>query len=207
MRRTVEEAAVTKSDVVDAALAVFAEYGYAAATIGSIAGRAGVTRGAVYHHFAGKADLYTRALEIRWDRVCGPIWAELDGAGPPLARLRAFGVAYLTAVENDGRFRELLHVTLFGAEALPELRQGLAAKERAMSTWVDTIAAVLTEARDAGALRVGREPRAAALAFVGLLTGVTSAWLTAPEVCSPAASAGSLVDALLDGIADAAGER
>jgi AcrR family transcriptional regulator len=56
-RRTAEEAAETRRTIVDAARELFAEKGYAATPTAEVVERAGVTRGALYHHFADKTDL------------------------------------------------------------------------------------------------------------------------------------------------------
>ncbi len=49
-----ERAVRTRHAVVQAAAQVFAERGYAAATIAEILDRAGVTKGALYFHFDSK---------------------------------------------------------------------------------------------------------------------------------------------------------
>ncbi len=58
MRRTAAEAEQTRRAIVTAARAVFAEHGYAAASTTAIGAAAGVTRGALYHHFADKTELF-----------------------------------------------------------------------------------------------------------------------------------------------------
>ena len=63
MRRTKEEAAATRRQILAAALDLFSEKGYAATTLSEIAGAAGVTRGAIYHHFDNKTALYQTLLE------------------------------------------------------------------------------------------------------------------------------------------------
>src|SRR5689334_18537151 len=57
MRRTKEEAAKTRDAIVEAALACFDARGIAHATLDEIAAKAGVTKGAVYHHFGGKPEI------------------------------------------------------------------------------------------------------------------------------------------------------
>jgi AcrR family transcriptional regulator len=58
MRRSqAERRAATRAALLDAAIDCLAEKGYAGTTIRRIAERAGVTRGAVEHHFASKAEL------------------------------------------------------------------------------------------------------------------------------------------------------
>jgi AcrR family transcriptional regulator len=46
-----------------AAREMFGESGYAATSIEDVAARAGVTKGAVYHHFGGKANLFQEVYE------------------------------------------------------------------------------------------------------------------------------------------------
>ena len=54
----------SRDALVAAALEVFTERGYEAATVTDIAERAGVTTGALYAHFRGKLDLLLQALGI-----------------------------------------------------------------------------------------------------------------------------------------------
>ena len=58
VRRSAADAEQTRRAILAAARASFAEHGFAAASTTTIAGAAGVTRGALYHHFAGKTDLF-----------------------------------------------------------------------------------------------------------------------------------------------------
>ncbi len=62
MRRTAEDAAQTRGAVLAAARAAFAEHGYASTTLDAIAAAAGVTKGALYHHFADKRALFRAAF-------------------------------------------------------------------------------------------------------------------------------------------------
>jgi AcrR family transcriptional regulator len=61
-RRTAAEAAATRESILESARHVFAVGGYAAASLESIAERAGVTRGAVHHHFGDKGALFVEVL-------------------------------------------------------------------------------------------------------------------------------------------------
>lgn len=63
-RRTqADRTAATRAALIAAARTLFAEQGYAAIGTQTIAAQAGVTRGALYHQFAGKAELFTAVFE------------------------------------------------------------------------------------------------------------------------------------------------
>ena len=53
----------TRLALLAAARELFGQQGYAATSIEEVAGRAGVTKGAVYHHFGGKAELFQDVYE------------------------------------------------------------------------------------------------------------------------------------------------
>ena len=58
----------TRSLLLDAAEDVFAEKGFAPATLDDIAHAAGYTKGAIYKHFATKEDLFLAASDRYWRR-------------------------------------------------------------------------------------------------------------------------------------------
>jgi AcrR family transcriptional regulator len=63
-RRTADEAEATQRDIVRAAHDLFAAQGFAATSTGAVVAAAGVTRGALYHHFADKTALF-RAVFVQ----------------------------------------------------------------------------------------------------------------------------------------------
>lgn len=68
-RRRTRDPEAHRAAILDAARAVFAERGYARATIRGIAGRAGVTHGLVMRHFASKEQLFIAAMPGASDLV------------------------------------------------------------------------------------------------------------------------------------------
>jgi AcrR family transcriptional regulator len=53
----------TKAALLDAARALFGDNGYAATSLEEVVARAGVTKGALYHHFGGKTQLFQAVYE------------------------------------------------------------------------------------------------------------------------------------------------
>jgi TetR/AcrR family acrAB operon transcriptional repressor len=64
MRRTQSDTLQTIDDLLDSALDLFVQNGFSVVTLEQIAANAGMTRGALYHHFTSKEDLL-RALVAR----------------------------------------------------------------------------------------------------------------------------------------------
>jgi AcrR family transcriptional regulator len=74
LRRTQEErTAETRARLIEATLTLFIDRGYARTTTADIAARAGVTRGALTHHFSGKDDLVVHAVEHQLRASAGEI--------------------------------------------------------------------------------------------------------------------------------------
>jgi AcrR family transcriptional regulator len=76
-RRTqAQRRATTRRALLDAARSLFAEKGYHGAAAEEIVGRAGLTRGALYHHFEDKRDLFRVVV----DEMEGEIDEEIEAA-------------------------------------------------------------------------------------------------------------------------------
>lgn len=105
--RREEYAEATRQALIDSAGELFAARGYHATSIEDVVRRARVTRGALYHHFAGKQELFEAVFEEQEARVAGQIAAafarEDDALRQALAGLDAFLDACL-----DERFREII---------------------------------------------------------------------------------------------------
>jgi AcrR family transcriptional regulator len=61
--RRVAQGDVTRAQLVQAARELFGTQGYADTSTDEIVSRAGVTKGALYHHFSGKEDLFRAVFE------------------------------------------------------------------------------------------------------------------------------------------------
>jgi AcrR family transcriptional regulator len=70
-RRTqAERTEATTTALVDAARELFAQDGYAATSLDAVAAKARVTKGAVYHHFQGKQQLFEAVFAREVERLC-----------------------------------------------------------------------------------------------------------------------------------------
>ena len=90
--------------LIDAARPLFAERGYAGVGTEEIVRAAGVTRGALYHHFDGKRELFEAVyvqIEVELaERIADG--ALSSGAEAPLAAMRAGAEMFLRGVHGSG---------------------------------------------------------------------------------------------------------
>lgn len=80
-----------RHDLLDAALALVREKGYAAMTVDELCARAGVTKGAFFHHFASKEALGVAVVE-HWTSVTSRLFEEAPhhAHADPLDRVLAY---------------------------------------------------------------------------------------------------------------------
>jgi AcrR family transcriptional regulator len=75
--------------LLDEATALFAARGYAATSLEDVASASRVTRGAVYHHFAGKQALFEAVLDRQEERAMAEVAAAATAADPWDASMQA----------------------------------------------------------------------------------------------------------------------
>jgi len=95
-RRSAADAARTRLDILRVARKLFSEQGYAATTTSEIAEAAGVTVGALFHHFDGKLGLFRsvfESLEVEMDSYVR------ETAGPPTGGLETFLTGFRAYLE------------------------------------------------------------------------------------------------------------
>jgi len=191
-RTTPAQGEETRARLVEIARELFAARGYAGVSMEQVCTRAKVTRGALYHHFAGKDDLFRAACENVAGTVADRVIEAARSHSDAWPRLRAGCEAFLVACGDQGvrqilltdapsvlgwaRFREL-----DARHGLGLLRAGIQAAMDSGAIQagpVDLIAHMLVAALDEAALVVGRatEPdaalRDAALIIDRLLAGI-----------------------------------
>jgi AcrR family transcriptional regulator len=68
---------LTRKRLVEATIECLAEHGWPATTVGEVAARVGVSRGAAQHHFPTREDLITATLEHMFEQLTEEVQAEL----------------------------------------------------------------------------------------------------------------------------------
>ena len=86
-RRTAEESEATRAELVSVARRLFGERGYASVNTEEIVAAAGVTRGALYHHFKDKRDLFRAVFAAQEQAFLQQVGERLLAIEDPYERL------------------------------------------------------------------------------------------------------------------------
>jgi len=118
-----ERRASTRAALLAAGRELFAQKGFAGAGREEIVERAGVTRGAMYHHFASKEALFEAVYEAVEADVLTRVVQAAGAAGDPKEMLRLGSLAYLDVAAAD----DVRRICLLDAPAVlaPEVRREL----------------------------------------------------------------------------------
>jgi AcrR family transcriptional regulator len=104
----------TRSQFLDAARVVFAQRGFSEASVSEVVERAGSSVGSLYHHFGGKAELFTAVWERYRDEqhaiaASAVAAARAEGVTDPFALFEAGARAYLQATWTNRDMVKLVH--------------------------------------------------------------------------------------------------
>ncbi len=174
-RSNTERTEATRAALVAAARSLFVDKGYAETGTPEIVAKAGVTRGALYHHFADKADLFRAVVGREAAAVAAQIESESADPTSALDALTSGTDAYFAAMAAPGRVRlllldgpavlghrEMVHIDKqAGGE---ELREGLAfalPADGLPDRTMDALADILSAAFDRAALAISEGAPAA----------------------------------------------
>lgn len=180
VRRTKEESQVTRAAIIAAARDVFFDHGVSRTSLEQIAKAAGVTRGAIYWHFADKAELfYAMRDEVQIpliDRTDSAL-ADADPTLDPLRRIERFLGIIIDHIFNDAATRKTFQIMTFKCEYVGEFARDLETACVMHNELRDKFAEQYREAHRLGILRAGVDPLDAASDTLIFVSGLIKIWI------------------------------
>src|SRR5947209_8009547 len=175
-------------------MALIVECGYDAVSTGDVLERAGVSRGALYHHFESKTELFAAVVDALERDFIVRLGEAVADQPDPLAALRSSADWYL---DEAMRSKELQRVGLLeGRRALGwELW-----RETIVPHGFTVLVQTLEAAIEAGQINAA-DPTALAHLLLAMLLEATTIILTAPDPTLERQKTGQAVAALIDGLA------
>ncbi len=161
-RRTqLSRSATTRAALIQAARPLFAERGFAGVGTETIVRAAGVTRGALYHHFADKTELFAAVYEAIEDDIAARTESRIAAEGPtdPVAVITLGADAWLDACAE----REVQQIVLLDGPAVLGWERW---REIGMRSGIGLLEGVLAQA-----IEIGRIPRQPVTPLAHVLVG------------------------------------
>jgi len=203
-RRTKEEAAGTRTRIIDAAERVFRDKGVSHATLEDVAAAAQVTRGAIYWHFRDKAELFEAMLRrVELPAQAMMERAEAAGAANPLDMLRASARDVLLRAARDAQVRRVFEITFHKCEYVGD---AACIRDRQLQNQGDCLATIEQGIRACmrqGLLPRALDPRLAAIGAMAYVSGILYQWIMNPASFALERHAQALVDTYFRGLASA----
>jgi AcrR family transcriptional regulator len=187
-----EQAAASRSDLVEAARRCFTESGYEGTTVAAILERAGMARGALYHYFpGGKAEIFTAVFDLineAFHRRRDAMWS----LPSPVSRLRGGVAVFLEMCIED----DFARIALIDA---PRLVPGQGELGSSYALLREQVA----EAASAGEMQA-LDIDATAMALYGAVRSAGEFVISADNRTTAAAVATRAVNCFIDGLSLAA---
>jgi AcrR family transcriptional regulator len=93
--KRVAQGRATREQLIEVATRLFAERGYEDTSIEAVLAAAGVSRGALYHHFAGKDALFRAVLESVDSRIVTELTAVIEQAPDAFAKIEMASLTWI----------------------------------------------------------------------------------------------------------------
>ena len=178
-RRTKKETEQTRCTILAAARQAFLRRGMTGTTLEHIAEAAGVTRGAIYWHFANKKALF----DAMRGQVRLPLIDRTDvtllalGRADPLGCVEQFLLGTVSAITSCTETRQTFEIMAFKCEYVDEFERELEEHQRKSGEIFELLARVYRRARATGQLRPDVKPKVAAAETLAFMMGLIRLWL------------------------------
>jgi TetR/AcrR family acrAB operon transcriptional repressor len=199
VRRTKEEAAETRNSILDAAERIFFEKGVSRTTLADIAQEAGVTRGAIYWHFANKGDLFTAMFDRSLLPLDELVAASQEVREPdPLGRMRDIFIWCMRNIALDEQRRRVFDILFLKCEFVEDMGPVRVRHQTNMREGIEKIERGVCNAVDKGQLPALLDTRHATTILHALFTGVLYDSLMWPESIDLEKDAERIIDSFFD---------
>jgi AcrR family transcriptional regulator len=167
-RQLTEQGRERKQQLVDAAMVLFAERGYAATRVSDICERAGVAKGLFYWYFPTKLDLFVELARSMRQRLRRAQADGMDAGADAVTRIRQGTLASVGFMAEHATYFALVDVERSDPAIADALRSG-------SRVYLEDVTTLVREAQAAG-LIPDADPGLLALGVLGAVSSYSNAW-------------------------------
>ncbi len=181
VRKTKEDAELTRQRILDAARSVFLKRGVSKSTLEHIASEANVTRGAVYWHFENKTEIFHAIREQVFlpliDSIDDTLSPAVKNIENPLNQIEASLSNTINQLNDNQQMREIYEIMMIKCEYVDEFATVLHQMMNNCTCIVEKLEAVYERAKEQDLLATSLTPRALALDTHLFFGGLLHMWV------------------------------
>lgn len=181
VRKTKEDAELTRQRILDAARSVFLKRGVSKSTLEHIATEANVTRGAVYWHFENKTEIFHAIREQVFlpliDSIDDTLSPAVKNIENPLNQIEASLSNTITQLNDNQQMREIYEIMMIKCEYVDEFATVLHQMMNNCACIVEKLEAAYARAEEQDMLATTLSPRALALDTHLFFGGLLHMWV------------------------------
>ena len=167
-RQLTEQGRERKQQLVEAAIALFAERGYSATRIRDICDRAGVAKGLFYWYFPTKLDLFSELVRSMRHQLRRAQADAMSDDADALTRIHQGAAASVRFMADHASYFSLVEVERADPVIADTLKHG-------SEVYLDDVTALIREAQADGTV-LDADPRLLALGVLGSVSSFSNAW-------------------------------
>jgi TetR/AcrR family acrAB operon transcriptional repressor len=181
VRKTKEDAELTRQRILDAARSVFLKRGVSKSTLEHIATEANVTRGAVYWHFENKTEIFHAIREQVFlpliDSIDDTLSPAVKNIENPLNQIEASLSNTINQLNDNQQMREIYEIMMIKCEYVDEFATVLHQMMNNCTCIVEKLEAAYARAKAQDMLSTTLSPRALALDTHLFFGGLLHMWV------------------------------
>jgi TetR/AcrR family fatty acid metabolism transcriptional regulator len=181
--------------ILDAAIKVFARYGYTQSTVSKIAKEAGVADGTIYLYFKNKDDILVQFFSYKTKQVFERFREEVSRGGNSIEKLRTLVRLHLGEFQHDRNM-----AIVYQAETHRISRRAETQIKEMSKMYLDIIAEIVETGQAEGCIRKDLYLGLVKRFIVGAVDEVINTWLHSGGKYDLVSMADPLVDLFLNGI-------
>lgn len=166
----------TAGRILAAAAHVFAQHGFNGATLDDVAAEAGLTKGAVYWHFASKNDLFLALIEDNFQRQAESLPTIVQSMRDVGTLTTILQNALASCIDQQDWPRLLMEFATFGRDRTASKRM-----HDLIQLSTDVGVQAIRKAQVEGRVASNLDPQAIELLFTALIRGLFMTWLIDPK--------------------------
>ena len=197
MRRTKEDALITKREIIEKAVELFLQNGFSKTTLDEIAQQANVTRGAIYWHFKDKLDIVKELIEEEHQWMTKKLDLIFKETLAPFAKMHKIIEEIVRNFFDNKTFQDFIELTWFKIE-YSQLARLQTSKAELTDYFIENFKRVIDEAQSAGEISNEVNASDVTITITNMVNGMYRLYFILPEEVNTREEAMSLFNSYLN---------